>query len=329
VKIAVLGANGLLGHHTARAIKAAGHQLLLIHRPSSRIERLGYLDAESHAAGLFDQAGLSRVLRGVDGVIFCAGHYPTRPRRWQEEVASALDQTNHFYAACLAAEVPRILYVGAAIALPRHPQGLPGHEGLFYEGMPRWRNPYLLCKWALDEQAREQARNGLPVVIGIPGMTLGEFDVGPSTGRLVTAIASGAMRRYVPGPRNWIDAAEAGRGLLLALEKGRAGERYLLTGENIQLAELTARIAEQLGVGAPKPIPLSLAKGTALVGRLRYRVSGRLPLLDDTAIAVMAGGQFLDGSKARQELDFVAEQSLDATLARTIQWFRENGYIAR
>ncbi|MDH4652428.1 NAD-dependent epimerase/dehydratase family protein [Pseudomonas sp. JS3066] len=327
MKIAVLGATGLLGHHAARAVKVAGHRLVLIHRPTSRIERLAYLEPECRAAELLDHAGLTRALSDIDGVIFCAAGYPKRPRRWQEEVASALDQTNHFYAACLAAHVPRILYTGAAIALPRHPEGLPGHEGLFYEGMPRWKNPYLLSKWALDEQAREQARSGLPVIIGIPGMCLGEFDAGPSTGRLVTAMAQGWMTHYVPGRRNLLDAADAGRGLLLALEKGRAGERYLLTGQNIELAELTERIARLLGVQPPQPMPLAMAKGIAVLGRLRYRLSGELPKLDDTAIAVMAGGQFLDGSKARHELGFVAETPLDVTLERTIGWFRANGYL--
>lgn len=327
MKIAVLGATGLLGHHTARAVKAAGHQLVLIHRPSSRIERLAYLEAESRPVELLDHAGLTRALGGLDGVIFCAAGYPKRPRRWQEEVSSALDQTNHFYAACLAAHVPRILYVGAAIALPRHPEGRPGHEGLFYEGMPRWKNAYLLSKWALDEQAREQARSGLPVVIGIPGMCLGEFDAVPSTGRLVTAIAGGWMTHYVPGQRNLLDAADAGRGLLLALEKGRVGERYLLTGHNIEMAELTERIAGLLGMPPPQPIPLAMAKGMAALGRLRYRLSGEMPKLDDTAIAVMAGGQFLDGSKARRELGFVVETPLEVTLARTIGWFRANGYL--
>ncbi|WP_044873539.1 NAD-dependent epimerase/dehydratase family protein [Pseudomonas sp. LFM046] len=327
MKIAVLGATGLLGHHAARAVKAAGHELVLIHRPSSRIERLAYLEPEYRAADLLDHAGLTRALGGLDGVIFCAAGYPKRPRRWQEEVASALDQTNHFYAACLAAHVPRILYTGAAIALPRHPQGLPGHEGLFYEEMPRWKNPYLLSKWALDEQAREQARNGLPVVIGIPAMCLGEFDAGPSTGRIVTAIARGWMTHYVPGQRNLVDAADAGRGLVLALEKGRVGERYLLTGRNIEMAELTARIATFLGVPPPQPMPLAMAKGIAALGRLRFRLSGEMPKLDDTAIAVMAGGQFLDGSKARHELGFVAETPLDVTLERTIGWFRANGYL--
>ncbi|BAU76451.1 NAD-dependent epimerase/dehydratase family protein [Metapseudomonas furukawaii] len=327
MKIAVLGATGLLGHHAARAVKAAGHRLVVIHRPSSRIERLGYLDAEFRPAELLDHGSLVRALADLDGVIFCAAGYPNRPRRWQEEVAAALDQTNHFYAACLAARVPRILYTGAAIALPRHPEGLPGHEGLFYEEMPLWKNPYLLSKWALDEQAREQARNGLPVVIGIPGMCLGEFDTGPSSGRLITAIANGWMTRFVPGRRNVIDAADAGRGLLLALEKGRVGERYLLAGHNIEMAELTRRIAQLLGVKPPEPMPLAMARGMAALGRLRYRLSGEVPKLNDATLAVMAGGQFLDGRKAREELGFIADTPLETTLERTIAWFRDNGYL--
>ncbi|WP_010486326.1 NAD-dependent epimerase/dehydratase family protein [Pseudomonas sp. S9] len=327
MKYAVIGSTGLLGHHAARAIRAAGHELVLIHRPSSRIERLAYLNPEYRVADLFDHEALAQALRGIDGVIFSAGYYPTRPRRWQDDVSSALDLNSHFYAACLAAEVPRIVYTGAAIALPRHPQGEPGHEGLFYSSMPSWRNGYLLSKWALDEQAREQARSGLPVITAIPAMTLGEYDYGPSTGRMITAIAKGQMTRYVQGARNVIDAAEAGRGLLLALEKGRFGERYLLTGENIMLSELSAKIARQLGVPEPKPVSLRVVRVIAALGRVGYRLTGRLPLLNDTTIAVMAGGQFLDGTKAREELGFVAEQSLDKTLLRAIQWFRDNGYI--
>ena len=298
MKYAVLGATGLLGHHAARAIRAAGHDLVLIHRPSSQIQRLAYLEPECRVAEMLDHAGLERALRGLDGVIFSAGYYPSRPRRWQEEVASALGQTNPFYAACLQARVPRILYVGSAYAMPRHPQGLPGHEGLFYDSLPSGKSSYVLCKWALDEQAREQARNGLPVVIGIPGMVLGELDIGPTTGRVITAIGNGEMTHYVAGQRNVIDAAEAGRGLLMALERGRIGERYLLTGHNLET-----------------------------LGRLRYRVSGQLPLLDETAIEVMAGGQFLDGRKAREELGFFSTTALDDTLLRAIDWFRDNGYF--
>ncbi|MBO3277751.1 NAD-dependent epimerase/dehydratase family protein [Pseudomonas schmalbachii] len=327
MKLAVLGATGLLGHHVARAIKAAGHQLVLIHRPSSQIQRLSYLEPECRVAELFDHQGLVRALDGLDGVIFSAGYYPLRPRRWQEEVASALDLTNHFYAACQQVRVPRIVYVGSAFAMPPHPQGLPGHEGLFYDGLPTGKSAYVMCKWALDEQAREQARGGLPVVIGIPGMVLGEFDIGPTTGRLITSIGRGEMSHYVPGRRNVIDAGEAGRGLLLALEHGRVGERYLLTGHNVEMAELTATIARMLGKPAPLPMQLHRARALATLGRWRYRLTGKLPLLDETAIEVMAGGQFLDGRKAREELDFQSRVPLESTLERAIAWFRENGYL--
>lgn len=327
MKYAVLGATGLLGHHAARAIRAAGHDLVLIHRPSSQIQRLAYLEPECRVAEMLDHAGLERALRGLDGVIFSAGYYPSRPRRWQEEVASALGQTNPFYAACLQARVPRILYVGSAYAMPRHPQGLPGHEGLFYDSLSSGKSSYVLCKWALDEQAREQARNGLPVVIGIPGMVLGELDIGPTTGRVITAIGNGEMTHYVAGQRNVIDAAEAGRGLLMALERGRIGERYLLTGHNLEMADLTRRIAELLGQPAPQPMSMAMARALATLGRLRYRVSGQLPLLDETAIEVMAGGQFLDGRKAREELGFFSTTALDDTLLRAIDWFRDNGYF--
>lgn len=327
MRIAVLGATSLLGHHTARAVKSAGHELVLIHRPESRVGRLNYLEPECHAVERLDYVGLRRALKDIDAVVRCDDPFPQKPRRWQEEVASALDEANHFYAACLAAHVPRILYVGSSIALPRHPEGLPGHEGLFYEGMPRWRNPFLLTRWALDEQAREQARSGLPVIIGIPGMSLGEMDFGPSTGRLITAIGSGQMTHYVAGRRNLIDAADAGRGLLLTLEKGRVGERYLLTGQNIEMKALTERVAQLLGVAPPQPMPLALARGMAVLGRLRYRLSGEAPMLDDVSVAFMVGGQFLDGSKARNELRFVAETPLEETLERTIRWFRANGYL--
>lgn len=327
MKIAVLGATGLLGHHAARAIKAAGHQLVLVHRPSSQIQRLAYLEPECRVAELFDYKGLERALSGLDAVIFSAGYYPQRPRRWQEEVASALDQTNHFYAACLHNKVPRILYVGSAFAMPPHPQGLPGHEGLFYENLPTGKSAYVMCKWALDEQAREQARGGLPVVIGIPGMVLGELDMGPTTGRLITAIGRGEMSHYVPGRRNVIDAGEAGRGLLMTLERGRIGERYLLTGHNVEMAELTATIAHLLGRPAPQPMPLHRARALATLGRWRYRLTGKLPLLDETAIEVMAGGQFLDGRKAREELGFESHVPLEDTLQRAIDWFHANGYL--
>src|SRR5258708_15501203 len=105
----------------------------------------------------------------------------------------------------------------------------------------------------MDRMARERAREGLPVVIGIPSMCFGEYDRGPTTGQLIVDIANRTLPGYIHGNRNVIYAGDAGRGLVLACEAGRIGERYLLTGTNLPMTELVPMIARVAGVPAPPP----------------------------------------------------------------------------
>lgn len=86
-------------------------------------------------------------------------------------------------------------------------------------------------QWALDTQAKEMAKRYLPVVMDIPSMKFGEYDYSPTTVQLITGIANQSLPRYVKGNRNSIYAGDAGRAIVLACEKGRAGERYIFTGQ--------------------------------------------------------------------------------------------------
>ncbi|MGV8744086.1 NAD-dependent epimerase/dehydratase family protein, partial [Pseudomonas aeruginosa] len=117
-----------------------------------------------------------------------------------------------FYAAGLQARGPRILNVGSPYVMPLHTQELKGHAGVVYDSLPGGKSSYVLCKWALDEQAQEQARNDQPEVIGIPSTGLGELDIGPTTGRVITANGNGEMNHYVDGQRKVIEADEPGGG---------------------------------------------------------------------------------------------------------------------
>lgn len=328
MRIAIIGATGMLGHHAARAALARGHELVVIHRASSRLDALADLRFQPAIADLDDHAALARALTGVDAVINCAGYYPGPPRPWREEVATATAQMENFYRACAQHRLRKIVYLGGAIALRRNPTGEPGDETLDYPERPANLNPYLQVKWAMDGQAREQARQGLPVVIGIPSMTFGEYDAGPTTGRLIVEIANRTLPGYVRGRRNVIYAGDAGLGLLRVCEDGRPGERYLLTGANLTMDELVAKIAVQAGVPAPKPIPLPLAKLASNLQTLRYRyLSGPVPKVDATAIAVMSAGQFLNGGKAARELGFHAKVTVDEAIRRALDWFRGRGYV--
>ena len=327
MQVAVIGATGLLGQHVCRAILAAGHQLRVVHRPSSDLERLDGLAFEAVAADLADPAALGRAFAGTDGVINCAAPYPRAPRPWTEEVSAGLRLLEGFYRACEQAAVGRVVYLGGAIALQPRSDGRPADESCVYASRPADSNAYLQLKWALDRQAQETAAGGLPVAIGIPSMSFGEYDWGPSTGQLLLGIARGRVTRFVPGNRNVIYAGDAGRGLVAVLENGRPGERYLLTGENVTMDDLVERMASIAGVARPRPLGLGAARLVSRIQHLRYRFGGPLPILSETALAVMAGGQFLDGSRAETELGFRAEVSVDEALRRALDWFRRAGYL--
>jgi dihydroflavonol-4-reductase len=318
----------MLGQHTLAAAAAAGHGVVAIARSDSSLRRLSNAALESRLADLNDRESLRRALRNVDAVVNCAGYYPTVPRPWRAEVETATRQMENFYAACAEQPLRKIVYLGGAIAPRRHPGGEPGDETLDYPGEPPSTNPYLRVKWALDAQARAKAGQGLPVVIGIPTMTFGEYDHGPTTGRLIVEIANRTLPGYVNGNRNVIYAGDAGRGLVRVCEQDRPGERYLLTGENISMAKFVTKIAQAAGVPVPRAIPLPVARLASTLQTARYLwLKGPVPRVDATAIAVMSAGQFLDGAKARSELGFKATETLDRTIERALAWFRGNGYV--
>lgn len=325
--VTALGATGMLGHHASEAVRAAGFDLTTTYRSEASRQRLLALGGRSVRADLDDADSLVAALRGSDALIHAAAYYPTVPRPWRDEVATARAQLARVLDAAAEAKVSRVVYVGAAIALPKRDDGAPSDGQASYPGEPAWKNPYLQVKWAMDALARERAAQGQPVCIGIPAMTFGEHDHGPSTGQIITRIARGTMPKFVDGRRNVVHAGDAGRGLVLAAERGVPGTRYLLTGSNTTMAELTATIARQAGVSAPTPLPLGVAK---LVGRaqaLRHRFfGGAPPVISETAIAVMAGGQWLDGRVAQRDLGYAPEVDLEQTVARALAWFRANGY---
>lgn len=329
MRIAVVGATGMLGRHVANAVFASDHELILIHRGGPGAERLLSLGAEQRVADLDQPESWPAALQGVEAVIQCAGFYPRDIRPWQEDVLQATQQMQRFYRACAQAQhLRRIVYLGAAIALPPAPPGQLAHADLRYAGPPANLNPYVQVKWALDELALEQAHQGLPVSIAIPSMTFGEYDYGPSTGQLLVGVARGDLPGYVAGQRNVIAASDAGRGILAVAERGRSGQRYLLTAHNTNMDEIVGLVARWAQRSAPAKVPLPLARALGAWQRWRYAHGGPFPKITPTALAVMSAGQHLDGAKAQRELGFHAQLDLESTLTRALEWFRAEGYLS-
>ena len=322
MKIGIIGATGMLGHHAAKAVIDAGHELVVVHRRGSNLDKINDLNFESRIGDLDDKNALKETLVGLDAVMNCGAYYPTVPLSLNKEMDRAKVQMDNFITAGEYNKVGKMLYLGGSIALRKSPNGI-GTEELIYTSAPENKTPYVQVKWLMDKMAREAG-----IVVGIPSMTFGEFDWAPSTGTFIVRVANHVMPNYVEGNRNTVYAGDAGRGLLLALEKGRKGERYLITGQNTNLTEILSIIDKTASVSSPhKPIPFKMAKIVSRVQEMKYHLTGELPEISATAIAIMGSGQHLDGTKAKQELGYEPQVSLEDAIEKAYIWFKSVGYI--
>lgn len=324
-----MGATGMLGQHAAWAVQEAGHELVVLHRAQARLDHLRGLSYSGRIADLDQPAGLPHALRGLDAVILAAAYYPTAPKPWRSEVAHALAQLNGFYAACAAARMGRIVYVGDACMLTRAGQGRQADESCLSVHPPGDRSAHLQVKWAMDQCTQQVAQQGLPVISVLPGIALGEYDFAPNTGRMLISIANATLPAYLAGECNVVYAGDVAQGALLALEKGRTGQRYLLTGEDLTTTDWVARIARAARVAPPRSVPPSVGRATASLQSIEYlMVGGDAPKLPAAVSGPFAHSQRLSGAKARQELGYAPQVGVDEAIARTLSWFKRHGYLA-
>ncbi|MFY0592521.1 NAD-dependent epimerase/dehydratase family protein [Roseivirga sp.] len=328
MKIGILGGTGMLGHHIAIAAHFKQYELVIIHRKNSNLSKISDLKYESRIADLDDRGSLIQAFQGLDYLVNAAAYYPTLPKPLSAEIKTARLQMQFFIDAVKASKVKKALYVGGAIVLTKAINGI-ADESMVSEKTPENSAPYVQVKWLMDNMAQQAANAEVPIVIGIPSMTFGEYDYGPTTGRLIVELANKTLPAYVNGARNVVYAGDAGRGLLLALEQGKIGERYLIGGANTDTKTLVATICEKAGVKVlEKTLSISLAKFISKFQETKYAIfRGTPPTLSSTAIAVLSGGQHLDLSKAKEELGYEAHFSTQEAIDRAFKWFKKEEYI--
>ncbi len=172
------------------------------------------------------------------------------------------------------------------------------------------------------------AGDGLPVVIVSPSTPIGPRDVKPTpTGRIIVQAANGGMPAFVDTGLNLVHVDDVANGHLLALDKGRSGETYILGGEDVRLRDMLAVICPLAGRKAPR---LQLPRGPlyplALGAELAARFTGKEPMLTVDALNMSRYHMFFSSKKARDELGFTARPYSDAILD-AVNWFRAAGYI--
>jgi dihydroflavonol-4-reductase len=324
----VTGATGFVGSHVVRQLCERGDPVRVLVRPTSRLLAIQGLPVESIVGDLRDPASLERACRGVLRVFHVAADYRLWARDPREIYEGNVTGTRNLLEAAQRAGCERFIYTStvATIAVPR-PGALPNEDTR--AGLEEMIGHYKRSKFLAEQEALKSAADGLPVVIVNPTAPVGPGDWKPTpTGRVILDFVRGRMPAYVDTGLNVVAVEDVAAGHLLAAERGRIGERYILGGRNMTLKEILDVLAAVTGRHAPRlRLPHAVALAAGYADQLVSRVTGREPQIPVDGVRMARHKMFVDGSKAQRELGFVAG-SVEAALERAVRWYQENGYVA-
>jgi dihydroflavonol-4-reductase len=327
MKTLVTGGTGFVGANVVRALLQQGTEVRALVRPRSDTRNLDSLDVELVAGDLRDRGSLEAALDGCDTVYHVAAMYALWAANPQEIYDSNVTGTVNLLEAAGMAGVQKIVYTSsvATIGLPK--DGTPGTEEvpLPVEDMV---SHYKRSKYLAEQEVLKYAQGGLPVVIVNPSFPVGSWDVKPTpSGQIIVNFLRGKIPAYVDTGLNVVDVEDVALGHLLAAEKGRIGERYILGHANLTLPQLFQLLEQVSGVKAPRlRIPYGCAYLSACVSELVARtITHKPPFVTLAGVKLSRKQMFFNASKAMRELGFPQTPAVEA-LSKAVQWFRSHGY---
>jgi dihydroflavonol-4-reductase len=322
----VTGASGFLGSAIAAALRARGDDVRVLVRPSSPRANLNPTDTVCEG-DLRDRASLAAALKGVSFLFHAAADYRLWARDPEEIHRNNVEGTRFIMQEALSAGVKRIVYT-SSVATLKLTDGAPATEDKPLadgEGIGAYKRSKVAAERVVETMIQ---RDGLPAVIVNPSTPIGPRDVRPTpTGRIIVEAASGRMPGFVDTGLNLAHVDDVAAGHVAALERGRIGERYILGGDNVFLAEMLADIARLVGRRPPKlKLPRAMLYPLAYGAELSASVRGVEPFITVDGLRMARHHMFFDDSKARRELGYVSRPYREG-LADAIAWFRAHGYL--
>jgi dihydroflavonol-4-reductase len=313
----VTGASGFVGWHVARLLIERGYKVRALVRPSSVVPEL---DVERVEGDLRDRASLDRAASGCSLLFHVAADYRLWSKNPDELYRSNVDGTRNILESASSAGVERIVYT-STVGCIGVPQGGIGDETLPVS-LGMMSGAYKRSKFLAERVALEYAAAGLPVVIVNPTAPMGDHDFKPTpTGQIVVDFLNGAMPAFIDTGLNVVDVRDVGLGHLLAAERGRPGERYILGSENMTLRQILGELAAITGRKAPSlQLPYGVAYAAGVITTAMARVTGRPPRAPLDAVRMAKKKMWVSHDKAARELGY-SPQPARIALARAVEWF--------
>jgi dihydroflavonol-4-reductase len=326
--VLVTGASGFVGAAVVRALLAQGRRLRVLLRPKSDRRNVEGLDVETRLGSLEDTGSLVAAIEGCGTLYHVAADYRLWVRDESQMMQANVEGTRLLMLAALDRRVERVVYTSSVATLGIAPEGAVSDETTT-SSLADMIGPYKRSKFMAEEMVRGLvAERGLPAVIVNPSTPIGPRDVKPTpTGRMIVEAASGRMPAFVDTGLNIVHVDDVAAGHLLAEEKGVVGERYVLGGENLTLAEILHRIAVLTGRKPPSVrIPIPAIWPIALGAEAWARVSGKEPFVTCDGLRMARKKMFFSSAKAERALGYRARPAQEA-LADAVAWFRAAGMV--
>ena len=329
MKAFVTGATGFIGASLVRELIRDGHEVRALARPGGNRNNIAGLPLEIWEGDLLAPDSLAAGIAGCDLVFHTAADYRLWTRDPAAMYAANVEGTRSILKASLRAGVRRVVYTSSVGTLGNPGDGTPGDETtpVTFANMV---GDYKKSKFLAERVAEEFLPRGLPLVIVNPSTPVGVLDIKPTpTGKIIVDILNRKMPAYLDTGLNLIDVEDCARGHILAAEKGRIGEKYILGNQSLTLREIFGLLEEISGIPAPKVrLPYTPILLAAYVNEALSRLTGREPLIPLNGVLMARKLMFFDSSKAIRELG-LPQTPVTEALTKAVAWFRANGYVKK
>jgi dihydroflavonol-4-reductase len=335
MKCFVTGASGFVGANLVHELVARGHHVKALLRDTSGTRGLAGVEFERVLGDVSDRELLQTAMRRCDWCFHVAASYHLWLRDYAPMFAANVEGTRNVLEAAAQAGVSRIVYTSTVgcIGLPKEVDGklVPTDETAPVSDA-QMSNPYKLSKWQAELVAVKLAREGRPIIIVSPTAPVGPRDVKPTpTGQVIVDFLNRAMPAYLDTGLNWVHVRDVAVGHILAAEKARFGERYILghAEGNWTMKEAFAVLEEITGIAAPRrQIPYWVALAAAHVNEAVSAITGKPPKAPLGGVRMAKHKMFFNPAKAIRQLDLPQTPPRQA-LADAVEWFHANGYVKR
>ena len=329
-RVLVTGASGFVGSAVARKLVERGYAVRALVRPTSPRFHLAGLDLDYAVGDLRDANTVRPAMAGVRYVFHVAADYRLWARDPDEILVNNRESTRIVMEEALREGVERIVYTSSVATLAVRRDGTSVDETFPLDeakAIGVYKRSKVVAERLVERMIAEEK---LPAVIVNPSTPIGPRDVKPTpTGRIIVEAARGRMPAFVDTGMNLVHVDDVADGHLAALDRGKIGERYVLGGQNVSLAQMLGTIATLLGRRPPRvKIPRGAIVPLAIAAETIARFTGREPFVTRDALRMSKYRMFFTTAKAERDLGVTARPFTQA-LADAIEWFRGAGYLKR